>query len=58
MTVMRTWAFDDRSNGLQILPGVFDEDTFRALDYVLDSSSRHGIHVILALVNYWSDYGG
>ena len=47
MTVMRTWAFDDRPNGLQVLPGVFDEETFRALDYVLDSSARHGIHVIL-----------
>ena len=58
MTVMRTWAFDDRPTGLQVLPGVFDEDTFRALDYVLDSSARHGIHVILALVNYWPDYGG
>jgi len=58
MTVMRTWAFDDRPNGLQVLPGVFDEETFRALDYVLDSSARHGIHVILALVNYWPDYGG
>jgi len=58
MTVMRTWAFDDRPEGLQTSAGVFDEATFRALDYVLDSSARHGVHVILALVNYWSDYGG
>jgi len=58
MNVMRTWAFDDRPNGLQTSPGVFDEDYFKALDYVIDSSSKHGIHVILALVNYWSDYGG
>ena len=58
MTVMRTWAFDDRPDGLQVNAGVFDEQTFRALDYVLDSSARHGMHVILALVNYWPDYGG
>ena len=58
MNVMRTWAFDDRPHGLQIMPGVFDEETFRALDYVLDASAKHGVHVILALVNYWSDYGG
>jgi mannan endo-1,4-beta-mannosidase len=58
MNVMRTWAFDDRPNGLQTSPGVFNEEYFKALDYVIDSSSKHGIHVILALVNYWSDYGG
>lgn len=58
LTVMRTWAFDDTPDGFQIAPGVFDETAFRALDYILDRSAAHGIHVILAIVNYWPDYGG
>ena len=59
LTVMRTWAFDDgRADGLQTAPGVYDEATFRALDYVIAEAGKKGIHVLLALTNYWGDYGG
>ena len=59
LTVMRTWAFDDgRADGLQTAPGVYDEATFRALDYVIAEAGKKGIHVLLALTNFWGDYGG
>ena len=58
MTVMRTWAFDDTPKGLQIAPGIFNEEAFQALDYVVAEAGRRGIYLLLALTNYWSDYGG
>ena len=58
MTVMRTWAFDDTPKGLQVAPGIFNEEAFRALDYVVAEAGRKGVYLLLALTNYWSDYGG
>eukprot|EP01025_Chloroclados_australasicus_P046491 TRINITY_DN5127_c0_g1_i8.p1 TRINITY_DN5127_c0_g1~~TRINITY_DN5127_c0_g1_i8.p1 ORF type:complete len:580 (+),score=45.56 TRINITY_DN5127_c0_g1_i8:136-1740(+) len=43
---------------LQIKPGVFNEDMFRALDYVISTAADYDIRFILVLTNYWPGYGG
>eukprot|EP00216_Chloropicon_sp_CCMP2111_P003538 CAMPEP_0198241858 /NCGR_PEP_ID=MMETSP1446-20131203/6819_1 /TAXON_ID=1461542 ORGANISM="Unidentified sp, Strain CCMP2111" /NCGR_SAMPLE_ID=MMETSP1446 /ASSEMBLY_ACC=CAM_ASM_001112 /LENGTH=118 /DNA_ID=CAMNT_0043924749 /DNA_START=20 /DNA_END=373 /DNA_ORIENTATION=- len=58
MTVMRTWAFGETENGLQPKAGEFNEEVFQALDYVIDTSAKYNIHLILAIVNYWPEFGG
>ena len=60
-TVLRTWGFlDGTSAGAALQPqaGVYNENAFRALDYVLHKADLAGIRLLIALVNYWSDYGG
>ncbi len=72
MTLVRTWAFQDAvENGacLQCAPqgqlstgerpiDFLDPLTLEALDQTLAAADQHGIRVLLALVNNWSDYGG
>ncbi|XP_058095398.1 mannan endo-1,4-beta-mannosidase 2-like [Magnolia sinica] len=59
LTVCRTWAFNDGTyNALQISPGHFDERVFKALDRVIAEARRHGIKLILSLVNNLQPYGG
>jgi mannan endo-1,4-beta-mannosidase len=63
MTVLRTWAFFDWPDSsipgvLQYLPGRMNESSLRALDYVVAQARRHGIKLLLPLVNGWDDYGG
>jgi mannan endo-1,4-beta-mannosidase len=61
MKVVRTWAFNDGAsqwNALQISPGVYDENVFQALDYVLAKADSLNLRLILPLVNNWDDYGG
>ncbi|TYJ30998.1 hypothetical protein E1A91_A06G167000v1 [Gossypium mustelinum] len=60
LTVCRTWAFNDgvEPNALQISPGVFNERVFRGLDYVIVEARKHGITLILSLVNNLSNFGG
>ncbi|KAK9664209.1 hypothetical protein RND81_14G026100 [Saponaria officinalis] len=59
LTVCRTWAFNDGSyHALQVKPGVFDEQTFQALDYVIAEARRNGVRLILSLVNNLHAYGG
>ncbi|XP_068639289.1 mannan endo-1,4-beta-mannosidase 5-like [Aristolochia californica] len=59
LTVCRTWAFSDGGDGaLQISPGVYDERVFQALDFVVSEAQKHGIRLILSLVNNFGDYGG
>jgi mannan endo-1,4-beta-mannosidase len=61
-TVLRAWAFYDGGTdglALQPSPGVYNEASFRALDYVLDQADRHGVRLLLPLVNgHPADYGG
>jgi mannan endo-1,4-beta-mannosidase len=61
LTVLRTWAFNDGAdewNALQTSPGVYDEDIFVGLDYVLHLADQNGLRLILPFVNNWDDYGG
>lgn len=60
VTVVRTWAFADgpQWGSLQPDPGVYVEAVFRGLDWVVSEAGRRGLHLMLALVNYWRDYGG
>lgn len=59
LTVCRTWAFNDGGyNALQISPGRFDERVFKALDRVIAEARRHGVRLILSLVNNLQPFGG
>lgn len=39
-------------------PGVFDEEVFRCLDKALELANRHGIRLIIPLVDQWNWFGG
>ncbi|XP_020571575.1 mannan endo-1,4-beta-mannosidase 8-like [Phalaenopsis equestris] len=59
LTVARTWAFSDGGPGaLQISPSIYDENVFKALDFVVSEAKKHNIRLILSLTNNWKDYGG
>lgn len=62
LRVIRTWAFLDGEShdgiALQPEPGKFDDEGFRRLDRVLEQASRHGLKLVLTLVNRWDDFGG
>ncbi len=59
LKTLRTWAFNDRGwNCLQTAPGVFNEQVFCGLDYVLYKAGECGLRLVLPFVNNWSDYGG
>ncbi|ONK77305.1 uncharacterized protein A4U43_C02F5170 [Asparagus officinalis] len=59
MNVCRTWAFNDGCDkALQTSPGVYDEQVFQALDFVVSEARKCGVRLILSLVNNYKDYGG
>ncbi|KAH7519742.1 hypothetical protein FEM48_Zijuj08G0069500 [Ziziphus jujuba var. spinosa] len=59
LTVCRTWAFADGGYGaLQIAPGIYNEDVFQALDFVIAEANKYAVRLIMSLVNEWKDYGG
>jgi mannan endo-1,4-beta-mannosidase len=59
VTVVRTWGFDHEVwHGFEPSKGTYNEPEFREFDYILNSASNHNIRLIVALENYWSDYGG
>ncbi|AES61539.1 putative mannan endo-1,4-beta-mannosidase [Medicago truncatula] len=59
LNVGRTWAFNDGGyKALQISPGSYDENVFKALDFVISEASKYGVKLILSLVNNWNDFGG
>lgn len=59
MTVCRSWAFNDATyDALQGSPGVYSEQTFEALDFVVAEAGRHGVRLLLTLVNNLPEYGG
>ncbi|KAK1403842.1 Mannan endo-1,4-beta-mannosidase [Heracleum sosnowskyi] len=59
MNVARTWAFSDGgSRPLQSSPGVYNENMFKGLDFVVAEAKKNGVYLILSLVNNWDDYGG
>lgn len=59
LNVCRTWAFNDGGyRALQVSPGQYDEEVFKALDFVISEARRHRIRLILSLCNNWPEYGG
>nr|CAD1827024.1 unnamed protein product [Ananas comosus var. bracteatus] len=59
VTVIRTWAFSDGGyRPLQYSPGSYNEDMFKGLDFVISEAKKHGIYLILSLVNNWDGFGG
>lgn len=59
LNVARTWAHSITNRfPFQLSPGKYDEKGIAALDYVLDSASRHGIHLILSFIDNWKYYNG
>ncbi|KAL3622441.1 hypothetical protein CASFOL_033852 [Castilleja foliolosa] len=59
MNVARTWAFSDGGyRALQSSPGNYSEDMFKGLDFVVSEAKKHGIYLILSLVNNWEGFGG
>ncbi len=64
--VIRTWAFADGHQWthpsdpaiLQKSPGIYNEATFKALDYVIAKASEKNVKLILTLTNNWGDFGG
>nr|XP_043612129.1 mannan endo-1,4-beta-mannosidase 6-like [Erigeron canadensis] len=59
LTLCRTWAFNDGQwCALQKKPSVYDEDVFKALDFVVSEAKRYRIRLTLSLINNWEDYGG
>ncbi|XP_016514058.1 mannan endo-1,4-beta-mannosidase 4-like [Nicotiana tabacum] len=59
MNVARTWAFTDGgSRPLQSSPGVYNEQMFEGLDFVISEAQKYGIRLILGLVNNWDILGG
>ncbi|KAJ8491680.1 hypothetical protein OPV22_013401 [Ensete ventricosum] len=59
LTVCRTWAFNDGADhALQVSLGIFDERVFEALDWVIVEAQKHGIRLLLSLVNNLQPYGG
>ncbi|MCD9560252.1 Mannan endo-1,4-beta-mannosidase 4 [Datura stramonium] len=59
MNVARTWAFTDGGfRPLQSAPGVYNEQMFQGLDFVISEAKKYKIHLILGLVNNWEALGG
>ena len=60
-TVFRIWGFFDdpaQPTALQPAAGVYNEASFRAMDYVLYKADQAGVRLLISLVNYWPDFGG
>ncbi|XP_059459651.1 mannan endo-1,4-beta-mannosidase 7-like [Corylus avellana] len=59
LTIGRTWAFSDGGyRPLQSSPGSYNEQTFQGLDFAISEAGKHGIKLILSLVNNYEGYGG
>ncbi|XP_020085997.1 mannan endo-1,4-beta-mannosidase 6-like [Ananas comosus] len=59
LTVCRTWAFNDGGwRALQKSPSVYDEEVFKALDFVVSEAKKYKIRLVLSLTNNWEGYGG
>uniref|UniRef100_A0A1D1ZI37 mannan endo-1,4-beta-mannosidase n=1 Tax=Anthurium amnicola TaxID=1678845 RepID=A0A1D1ZI37_9ARAE len=59
LTVARTWAFNDGGSiALQASPGVYNEQMFQGLDFVISEARKYGIRLILSFVNNYDTFGG
>ncbi|XP_062165469.1 mannan endo-1,4-beta-mannosidase 7-like [Alnus glutinosa] len=59
LTIGRTWAFSDGGyRPLQSSPGSYNEQTFQGLDFAISEAGKHGIKLVLSLVDNYENYGG
>jgi len=58
MKVVRTNGFSHTFKAFEPRKGVYDENQFQVMDYILKVAKEHGIYLILTLENYWDSYGG
>lgn len=62
LQVIRTWGFlDGKSHdGVVLQPelGKFSNEGFLQLDRVVEQAARHGLKLVITLVNRWDDFGG
>lgn len=57
--VVRVWGFSHEDwHGFEPQKGVYSEGQFSLFDYVVKSAEANGVKLIIALENYWNDYGG
>ncbi|WP_165872147.1 PKD domain-containing protein [Tenacibaculum sp. M341] len=57
--VIRIWGFSHEDwHGFEPQKGVYSEAQFSLFDYVVKSAESNGLKLIIALENYWNDYGG
>ncbi len=41
-----------------VCAGQYNEEVFKAIDFILDQMSQNGIRVIVALIDYWKETDG
>ncbi|CAL0314538.1 unnamed protein product [Lupinus luteus] len=60
LNVCRIWAFSDGSDhlALQTSPGVYNENVFQALDFVVSEAGKYNAKLIMTLINNFKDFGG
>lgn len=59
LNTLRVWGFGSGEPALfQPKPGVYNEEAFERLDYVVQRAAEYGIRLIIPLTNYWPDFGG
>jgi mannan endo-1,4-beta-mannosidase len=62
LNVIRTWGFCDgiKKDGyvFQPSPRVYNENTFKKMDYIIYKASQYNIKLIIPFVNNWDDMGG
>ncbi|XP_045807817.1 mannan endo-1,4-beta-mannosidase 4-like [Trifolium pratense] len=60
LNVARTWAFNDGGDykALQVSPASYEENVFQGLDFLISEAGKHGVQLILSLVNNWKTFGG
>eukprot|EP01025_Chloroclados_australasicus_P033173 TRINITY_DN3376_c0_g2_i1.p1 TRINITY_DN3376_c0_g2~~TRINITY_DN3376_c0_g2_i1.p1 ORF type:complete len:925 (+),score=103.84 TRINITY_DN3376_c0_g2_i1:210-2777(+) len=56
--LIRGTSFWQEPRALQSQPGVYDEEMFQALDYVVHVASQYDILLLPVFTNYWAGYGG
>ena len=62
INVLRTWGACEGvwkdGYSFQPSPGLYDENTFRKMDYIIYKANQNDVRLIIPLVDNWSNFGG